>query len=421
MSLIELHAVAKRFATAAGTVVALESATLSVDTGELVIVLGPSGSGKTTLLNMIGALDTPSEGSIEVAGRRLTGASSAELFEYRRKTVSFVFQAFNLFPELTALENVRFGAEIATHKDAAARAKQTLDDVGLGMRAHHYPHELSGGEQQRVAIARALATGNPVLLADEPTGELDFQTGVQILTLLREQAERGRTVIVVTHNREIARIADRVVELSDGHIVADGPPPRRPRPGLAAALVADEHRLLAAVVVARPAKARAAGRRDRDDHRSRRGHLRRSRHDLRVAATVARHHVLTAIRARHPDLGRERPDDRACAVRRGNRRRGAARDRARRVPTHRVRSGRGDSRLDDHSCRRVRSSASISARHRASTASGSPPVATSYPMTQMSRSSTRTSHSNTNFRAQARYASVSSHYATSGSRSRPST
>ncbi|MGZ4755529.1 MAG: ABC transporter ATP-binding protein [Acidimicrobiia bacterium] len=225
MSLIELRDVAKRFTTVAGPVVALEPVTLSVDRGELLVVLGPSGSGKTTLLNMIGALDAPSEGTIEVAGHDLTGESRASLFEYRRKTVSFVFQAFNLFPELTALENVRFGAEIAARKHAADRAKHVLEDVGLGARLHHYPHELSGGEQQRVAIARALATENPVLLADEPSGELDFHTGVQILTLLRAHAEGGRTVIVVTHNREIARIADRVVELSDGRIVADGPPP----------------------------------------------------------------------------------------------------------------------------------------------------------------------------------------------------
>jgi putative ABC transport system ATP-binding protein len=224
VGLIELRDVAKRFRTVAGPVVALESATLSVDRGELLVVLGPSGSGKTTLLNVIGALDAPTDGTIEVAGRQLTGASRRELFDYRRTTVSFVFQAFNLFPELTALENVRFGAEIAARKDAPARAQRMLEDVGLGARLHHYPHELSGGEQQRVAIARALATQNPVLLADEPTGELDFRTGVQILALLRAQAEGGRTVIVVTHNREIARIADRVVQLSDGRIVADGPP-----------------------------------------------------------------------------------------------------------------------------------------------------------------------------------------------------
>jgi putative ABC transport system ATP-binding protein len=224
VALIELRDVSKRFETVAGPVVALDAATMSVDAGELLVVLGPSGSGKTTLLNMIGALDTPTSGAIEVSGRKLTGVSRAQQFEYRRKTVSFVFQAFNLFPELTALENVRFGAEIADQRDAGPRALRTLEDVGLAARVHHYPHELSGGEQQRVAIARALATGNPILLADEPTGELDFHTGIQILTLLQAQAETGRTVLVVTHNREIARVADRVVELSGGRIISDAPP-----------------------------------------------------------------------------------------------------------------------------------------------------------------------------------------------------
>ena len=152
MTLIELRDVAKRFETVAGVVVALESATLTVDAGEFVVVLGPSGSGKTTLLNMVGALDSPTSGEIVVAGFRLTSASHAQLFEYRRKTVSFVFQAFNLFPELTALENVRFGAEISTTHDAPTCAAAALDDVGLANRLHHYPHELSGGEQQRVAI-----------------------------------------------------------------------------------------------------------------------------------------------------------------------------------------------------------------------------------------------------------------------------
>ena len=227
MALINMRDVSKRFETAAGPVVALDSATLSVEQGELVVVLGPSGSGKTTLLNLIGALDTPTSGMIEVAGQRLTGASNAQQFEYRRTTVSFVFQAFNLFPELTALENVRFGAEIAGRHDAATRARRVLEDVGLAARVHHYPHELSGGEQQRVAIARALATGNPLVLADEPTGELDFHTGIQILTLLRAQAEAGRTVLIVTHNREIARVADRVVELSGGRIVSDAAPRQR--------------------------------------------------------------------------------------------------------------------------------------------------------------------------------------------------
>jgi putative ABC transport system ATP-binding protein len=221
---IDLRGVSKRFVTPAGTVVALDSVTLSIGTGDLAVVLGPSGSGKTTLLNMIGALDTPSEGVVEVAGRSVTSASTAALFEHRRHTVSFVFQAFNLFPELTALENVRFGAEIAGRRGAAGRARGLLGDLGLGGRLDRFPHELSGGEQQRVAIARALATRNPVLLADEPTGELDATTGVHVLSVLRRQAEVGRTVVVVTHNREIARIADQVIELSGGHLVSVGEP-----------------------------------------------------------------------------------------------------------------------------------------------------------------------------------------------------
>jgi putative ABC transport system ATP-binding protein len=139
--------------------------------------------------------------------------------------VSFVFQTFNLFPALTALENVQCGAEIARRaRDARERAVGALTQVGLEDRLHHYPGELSGGEQQRVAIARALVTGNPLVVADEPTGDLDFTTGVKVLELLQAQTEHGRTVIVVTHNREISRIADRVIELSSGSIASDGPP-----------------------------------------------------------------------------------------------------------------------------------------------------------------------------------------------------
>ncbi|MBV6508371.1 MAG: Macrolide export ATP-binding/permease protein MacB [Acidimicrobiales bacterium] len=230
MAMIELEGVARRFETGAGRVSALTDVDLRVDTGEFVVVLGPSGSGKTTLLNLIGALDSPTEGVARVAGRDLTQASRSELFEYRRESVSFVFQTFNLFPGLTALENVRFGADVAGVDDAPAVAERVLVDVGLGDRAAHFPAQLSGGEQQRVAIARALATGNEVLLADEPTGELDFQTGVQILELLRADAERGAAVLVVTHNREISRIADRVVELSGGRVVSDGPPPEGRKP-----------------------------------------------------------------------------------------------------------------------------------------------------------------------------------------------
>jgi putative ABC transport system ATP-binding protein len=198
---------------------------LEVDRGEFAVVLGPSGSGKTTLLNMIGALDVPTAGRVVIAGRDITAAGRAELARFRRELVSFVFQSFNLFPTLTALENVQCGAEIAHRaRDAQQRAGDALDQVGLTHRLHHYPGELSGGDQQRVAIARALVTGNPLLVADEPTGDLDFTTGVQVLQLLQAQTEHDRTVIVVTHNREISRIADRVIELSSGSIVSDGPP-----------------------------------------------------------------------------------------------------------------------------------------------------------------------------------------------------
>jgi len=224
--LIELDGVARRYAVGEVTVTALEDVTLAVRAGEFVVVLGPSGSGKTTLLNLIGALDTPTAGRIVIAGRELTGASRAELFAFRRRTVSFIFQTFNLFPGLTALENVEFGVEVAGGHDAGSVAREVLGRVGLGARLAHFPHELSGGEQQRVAIARALATSNPVLLADEPTGELDFRTGVQILELLHEQTHAvGTAVLVVTHNREISRVADRVIELSSGRVVRDGSPP----------------------------------------------------------------------------------------------------------------------------------------------------------------------------------------------------
>jgi putative ABC transport system ATP-binding protein len=208
------------------TVSALEDVTLDVGSGEFVVVLGPSGSGKTTLLNMIGALDVPTSGRIIIAGQEVTGASRSDLFRFRRRTVSFIFQTFNLFPALSALENVELGADVAGRDHPGRVARDMLERVGLGERTRHFPHELSGGEQQRVAIARGLATGNPILLADEPTGELDFKTGVQILDLLHEQThEQGTTVLVVTHNREISRIAHRVIELSSGRVVFDGAPP----------------------------------------------------------------------------------------------------------------------------------------------------------------------------------------------------
>ena len=221
--MIDLIGVSKHYQIGPVEVRALDDVELHVADGEFVVVLGPSGSGKTTLLNIIGALDTPTSGSISVGGRDITAASRSELFALRRQTVSFIFQSFNLFPGLTALENVEFGIDVAG-KRRNRTPESVLEAVGLSDRTGHFPHELSGGEQQRVAIARALATGNPILLADEPTGELDFRTGAQILELLIEQAAADRAVMVVTHNREISRIADRVVEMSSGRVVSDGPP-----------------------------------------------------------------------------------------------------------------------------------------------------------------------------------------------------
>lgn len=222
---VRLEGVSRSYRVGTGTVFALRDVDLEVDEGEFVVVLGPSGSGKTTLLNMIGALDTPTSGTVVVAGRSVTAARRRDLFALRRQSVAFIFQTFNLFPTLTALENVQCAVEISgRRRGARAAAATALDTVGLAERQHHYPSELSGGEQQRVAIARALATGNPILVADEPTGDLDYRTGVQVLGVLRDLATSGHTVIVVTHNREISRSADRVIELSSGRIVSDGPP-----------------------------------------------------------------------------------------------------------------------------------------------------------------------------------------------------
>ncbi len=221
---LDLDGVCRWFRVGDTVVKAVDQVNLHVDETAFVVVLGASGSGKTTLLNLIGALDAPTAGTVRLAGQDLTKASRAEQTRIRRETVSFIFQSFNLFPGLTALENVQFGADVAGREHAGAVAREVLRQVGLADRADHFAHQLSGGEQQRVAIARALATGSPILLADEPTGELDFRTGVQILELLRAQAEAGKTVLVVTHNREISRVGDRVIELSSGHIVADGRP-----------------------------------------------------------------------------------------------------------------------------------------------------------------------------------------------------
>ncbi len=180
------------------------------------VVLGPSGSGKTTMLNLIGGLDLPTTGRLVVDGDEITDYGARRLTEFRRTHIGFVFQFFNLIPSLTAAENVAFAAELV---DNEAGIAQALDRVGLGDRGDHFPAQLSGGEQQRVALARALAKDPPLLLCDEPTGELDFETGKMILGLMRKLSrEEGKTFMVVTHNAAIGAMADRVIYLRSGRI-----------------------------------------------------------------------------------------------------------------------------------------------------------------------------------------------------------
>lgn len=200
---------------------ALQSLDLVEEQGQFSVILGPSGSGKTTLLNLIGAIDTPTRGKLEVDGVDLAKLEGDERVMFRRSEVGFVFQFFNLIPTLTAFENVELVADL-TMSNGAGKSRETLELVGLGDRMNNFPSELSGGEQQRVAIARALVKNPPILLCDEPTGELDFETGRRIISLLRRlNHENGQTVLLVTHNAAIGDVADRVVRLRSGEVVED--------------------------------------------------------------------------------------------------------------------------------------------------------------------------------------------------------
>ena len=218
---IGLEGVSKTYQMGGSEVHALRSVDLHVPKGQFVVILGPSGSGKTTLLNLVGGIDTPTSGSVTAGGTRIDGLDEAGLTEYRRTAVGFVFQFFNLIPTLTALENVALIAEL-TDGNGAGHAEQAMEWVGLADRLNHFPSQLSGGEQQRVAIARALAKRPPHLLCDEPTGELDFETGRSILALLRRlNTEQGQTVLLVTHNSAIGDTADRVLRLHSGELIED--------------------------------------------------------------------------------------------------------------------------------------------------------------------------------------------------------
>ncbi len=221
--MIQLDQVTKRFA-GKRDVSALRGVTLSIAKGEMVSIIGPSGSGKSTLLNLVGGLDRPTSGEVRVGGQALGGLSDDELTKVRRDTIGFIFQFFNLLPTLSCLENVGLPLHLRGWPRARVqeRATELLTLVQLAHRLHHLPDELSGGERQRVAIARALSIYPPVLLADEPTGNLDTQTGEDILALIRDlHARLGSTVVIVTHDMNVARSCSRTITLRDGQIVED--------------------------------------------------------------------------------------------------------------------------------------------------------------------------------------------------------
>ena len=217
-ALIRLEHVAKTFRMGEVEVRALRDVTLDVQAGELLVIIGPSGSGKTTLLNLLGGLDLPTSGTVRFRGRDLAALGAKARGAYRRKELGFVFQFFNLIPNLTARENVMVAVEIS---DDPMEVEESLRLVGLGDRMDHFPAQLSGGEQQRVAIARALAKNPELLLCDEPTGALDYDSGKRVLRLLRDvNRDLGKTVVIITHNLAISRLADRLVRMRSGEVVA---------------------------------------------------------------------------------------------------------------------------------------------------------------------------------------------------------
>ena len=219
---IEARGLVRRLPSGSKVLTILDHVSLEIPSGQFVAVLGPSGSGKSTLLSLLAGLDRPSSGSVLLDGLPLENLSEDQLALLRRDKVGFVFQAFQLLTHQTALENVLLPLELTHHPNPYQKASELLESVGLADRGHHYPAQLSGGEQQRIAVARAFAASPPILFADEPTGNLDTATGQQILQLLQDLHRRsGTTLVLVTHDPAVAELADRAIHLKDGRIVRD--------------------------------------------------------------------------------------------------------------------------------------------------------------------------------------------------------
>ena len=216
MEKIVVNNLVKEYGTDNNKVVANDNISFDIDEGEFVVILGPSGAGKSTLLNIIGGMDSATSGSINVFGKEIVGLNDKELTKYRREDIGFVFQFYNLIPNLTVLENVELAGQIVKQSKPA---EDILKQVGLEHRMNNFPSQISGGEQQRVAIARAIAKNPQLLLCDEPTGALDYKTGKNILNLLKEYCKNEkRTVIIITHNSSIAQAADKVIEIYDAKV-----------------------------------------------------------------------------------------------------------------------------------------------------------------------------------------------------------
>lgn len=219
MTIVEFKSVSRKYQSGEHDLMALNNVNMQLEEGEFVVILGPSGAGKSTMLNLLGGLDSPTEGNILVDGKDISGLLSDELAEYRAEKIGFVFQFYNLIPTLTVRENVEVVRELVKE---SIEADKVLKEVGLADHMMKFPNQLSGGEQQRVSIARALAKNPKILLCDEPTGALDSETGVMVLKLLRKAAkEYGKTVVIVTHNQNIAAMADTVIHLKNGKIVSN--------------------------------------------------------------------------------------------------------------------------------------------------------------------------------------------------------